>query len=211
MRVINSLTSFLTKFPYLYIRSEKGQVRKMGYIVISIFVGILPEILYFSLFLVYTKNLKEKRIKLSILIFIAYMLCVVVQRYKVLYYSLFVFLIYAILKILYKQKAQITDIFMFSISVLYLTLLSFLIYIPKNNTQYFICLFLNRILLFIPFIFRKRFSGLYKSYYDLWNRNYTKKQPIKSITLRNISLILFNFVILVINIICLYMIDLIVK
>lgn len=179
--------------------------------VISVFLGLIPEVLYFTLFLINTKNIKEKKIRLFLLIALVYVLCIMISRYKLLYYVVFIFLIYGILKLLYKSKAQIIDIFVFGISTLYLTILSFLIYIPNNLNQYLICLVINRILLFVPFIFKNKFNILYIKYCGLWNRNYNKKNPIKSITLRNISLISINCIIFLINIICLYTTQLISK
>ena len=179
------------------------------YYLVSILLGMIPEVLYFTLFLIYTKNLKEKKIRLAILIGIIYIFCILLTEYKIIYYVVFITLIYFILKILYKNKTQIIDIFIISLSFFYIELLSLLIYLPKNIVQYYIILILNRILLFIPFIFKSKFNILYKKYCSLWNRNYDKKQPIKSITLRNISLIGINCIIFIANIICLYIIKLI--
>lgn len=179
------------------------------YYLVSILLGMIPEVLYFTLFLIYTKKLKEKKIRLAILIGIIYIFCILLTEYKIIYYVVFITLIYFILKILYKNKTQIIDIFIISLSFFYIELLSLLIYLPKNIVQYYIILILNRILLFIPFIFKSKFNILYKKYCSLWNRNYDKKQPIKSITLRNISLIGINCIIFIANIICLYIIKLI--
>ena len=67
---------------------------------ISIFLGMLPEIIYFTLFLIYTKDLKQNKMKLFILISIAYLLCVTISLYKLIYHVSFIFLIYLILKLL---------------------------------------------------------------------------------------------------------------
>lgn len=181
------------------------------YYIISILLGILPEILYFYLFLIFTKDIKNHKIKLLILLSLSYFLCMFINRYKVLYYIIFSILIYLSLKILYKQQTQIIDLFVFNISEIYITLLSLLIYIPQNLNQYFMCLIINRLMLFIPFVFKNKLNLIYKSYLKYWNRNDSIKRPIKSITLRNISLILINSIIFIINIICLYIIDLIEK
>lgn len=170
-------------------------------IIISILLGLIPEVTYFTLFLIYTKNLKGNKIKLWLLIALAYIVCMFIQRYRTIYYILFIALVYITLKILYKDKTQIIDIFVFSISTIYLSLIGFICsrFIFNNYTYYYVCLILNRILLFIPFIFKDKFYYLYKNYCRLWNRNYKEKQPIKSITLRNISLILLNSLIFLIN------------
>ena len=172
------------------------------YYIIGILFGLIPEVLYFTLFLIYTKKLQEKRIKLFLLISLAYTLTVFIKQYILAYYLSFIVLVYLILKILYKRKAQIIDIFVFSISTIYLTLVSYLgfIFFTEDLSNYYILYFIARILLFIPFIFRNKFNVIYKKYCKLWNRNDKEERPIKSITLRNISLIIINVVICFMNI-----------
>ena len=182
---------------------------EIGYYIISILFGLIPEVLYFYLFLIYVKNIKEHRVKLFIFVLICYFLCVFLIPYKTLYYVAFIALIYCSLKIIYKQKAQIIDVFTFSISTIYLSFIGFICSKVVNNDYiiYYICAIINRILLFIPFIFKNKFNILYKKYCSLWNRNYEKKQPIKSITLRNISLIILNCFIFLLNIGTVYVIN----
>lgn len=158
----------------------------------SLFFGMLPEVLFFVMFLIYTKNIKEKRMLLFILIVLAYILCIMISRFKLLYYIGFIILVYLILKLLYKKKTQIIDIFVFSLSTLYLTISSYICYqlMTKNIIQSsFICYLLSRISLLLPFIFKNKFNKLYLNYCKLWNRNDSERRKIKSITLRNISLI----------------------
>ena len=76
----------------------------LSQIILSIFLGLIPEVLYFTLFITYCKNIKEKRIKLFLFIALAYILCMFIQRYKIFYYVLFITLIYWIMKLLYKKK-----------------------------------------------------------------------------------------------------------
>lgn len=170
-------------------------------LLMSIILGLLPEVLYFTLFLIYTKNIKEKRLRLGILIAVAYVLCMFIQQYKVIYYMLFIALVYLILKLLYKNKAQITDVFAFSICFIYISLLSYFcfLYLKEDLSNYYTLYIIARIFLFIPFIFRNKFNKIYKKYYSLWNRNDNMKRPLKSITLRNISLITINIAIFLMN------------
>ena len=177
--------------------------------VISVFLGLIPEVLYFTLFLINTKNIKEKKIKLFLLIAVVYVLCIMISRFKIIYYISFIVLIYLILKILYKKNIQIIDIFVISLSFCYVCLISFITsrFINNNYIVYYIMYCINRILLFIPFIFKNKFNILYKKYCSLWNRNYDKKQPIKSITLRNISLFILNSFIFLLNIATIYVIN----
>lgn len=180
----------------------------MSDILISLFLGFIPEISYFTLFLIFTKGIKEKRIKLAICIAVTYFLCINVRQYEYLYYFAFIGLMFGILKLLYKKETQIIDVFIISIPIFYITLLSFLnLLIKEDYSNYPIILCMNRILLFVPFIFRKMFNKFYITYKRWWNRDREGKNPIKSITLRNISLIFFNILIFIINFLCLYMIE----
>ena len=171
-------------------------------IVLSILLGLLPEVLYFTLFLIYTKDLKEKKVKLFLLIAVSYFLCILVQKLQIVFYILLIVLIYLSLKLLYRKKTQIIDIFVISLSYLWLAILSSVLKLCVNDdmSNYVLISIIDRMLLFSIFIFRHKFNGWYKKYCKLWNRNDKEKRPIKSITLRNASLILLNGFIFFLNI-----------
>lgn len=174
---------------------------------LSLVLGLLPEIIYFVMLTTRIKNIKTKRIKLFLLLATMYILCIMLFRYKLLLYVVFIFIYYLILKILYKKEIQIIDIFFIMYQCLYLTILSFLVYLYNNDFQYYICLVVNRILLFVPLIFTKRLQQIYYKYCLYWNRNDNIKKPIKSITLRNISILGMNLIIVLIYIISLYILS----
>lgn len=178
------------------------------YYTIGIILGLIPEVLYFTLFLVYTKHIKEKRIKLFLLIALAYTLTIFIKQYILLYYLAFIVLVYISLKFLYKEKTQIIDIFIIVYLFFYLSLVSFIcfLFMKEDKSNYYILYIIDRILLYIPFIWKTKFNNLYKKYCKLWNRNDKEKRPIKSITLRNVSLIAINFIIIFMNI---YMISIV--
>lgn len=178
-------------------------------LVLSILLGLLPETLYFTLFITYTKNIKENKVKLFLLIAISYCICILVQNFKILFYILLIVLIYISLKIVYKKKAQIIDVFIISIAYLWLGILSITLmnFVTNDYSNYFMILILQKILLFIPFVFRHKFNIVYKKYCKLWNRSYKEKRKIKSITLRNISLILLNAYIFFMNILLINIIN----
>jgi len=173
------------------------------YYVLSILLGLIPEVLFFTLFITYTKNIKEKRIKLFLLLAIVYFLCVLVQNLQILFYTLLIALFYLVLKLLYKNKIQIIDIFIISIAYLWIMLLStvMLFLLNSDRSNYYYLYIIDRILLFLPFIFKNKFNKIYKKYCKFWNRNDEEKRHIKSITLRNISLIAINLTIVIANII----------
>lgn len=170
----------------------------------SLILGMIPEVLYFTLLLTNTKNLKDKKLKLFLLIMISYILCIMLVRHQILYYVIFMILIYLSLKLLYNKKTQIIDVFIIGLGSIYLTLINIvcLIFVNENYIVYYVLLIINKILLFLPFIFKNKFNLLYKKYCSLWNRNDNIKRPIKSITLRNISLIALNTFVFVCNVVC---------
>lgn len=172
------------------------------YYLLSILFGLIPEVLYFTLFLTYTKGLKEKRLRLFFAIAIAYFICILFQRYQLIYYMLFVILIYIESKMLYKKKIQIIDLFIISIALNWVVVVSGLLFCIMKFTyaNYILYYIIDRIILFSIFIFKNKFNSLYRKYCEFWNRNDNKKRPIKSITLRNISLISTNLAIYMLNV-----------
>ena len=164
------------------------------------------EPIYFALFLIIGKDLKNKRLLLTcIMIFEFYMLKDFI-KFNVWFQFIYTFVVFVDLKFLYKEKAQITDIFLFSASSIILIVISTAVflthfYIYKN---YYIAIIINRILIFGFLYFnRKNIRNLYKKFYSHWNRHNNPK-AIKSITLRNISVIIFNSMFWIINLGMLY-------
>lgn len=172
----------------------------MEQILINIFLGMLPETLFFTMFLIYSKKIKEKRKSLFVLIILNYIGTGVLSTYSIYSYVLFIILQYAILKLLYKEKIEWIDAFLITISHIYLFIIAISCY--KIFGNYKIALLVNRLLLILPFIFRNKLNHFYEEYKKLWNRNSNNK--IKSITLRNISLIFLNIFIFASDLVCIY-------
>ena len=177
---------------------------------VMLFLEKVCEAIYFSLFLIYGKNLKEKRILfISIMIF-EYLMITKLIQYNVWIHISYIIMTYINLKVLYKEKAQITDIFLFGAASIILILFSMMTYIPVylafgNNVVYFwyvVSLIANRIILALFLYFSKHLiNKFYKKFYYHWNRPKQINNPkIKSLTLRNISIIIFNLMFYIINI-----------
>lgn len=177
---------------------------------VMLFLEKVCEAIYFSLFLIYGKNLKEKRILfISIMIF-EYLMITKLIQYNVWIHISYIIMTYINLKVLYKEKAQITDIFLFGTASIILILFSMMTYIPVylafgNNVIYFwyvVSLIANRIILALFLYFsRHLINKFYKKFYCHWNRPKQINNPkIKSLTLRNISIIIFNLMFYIINI-----------
>ena len=161
----------------------------------------VAEPIYFSLFLIIGKNIKEKRLLLTLIMIFEYLMITNIIEFNVWIQLIYTFLSFINLKVLYKEKSQITDIFLFAVSSIFLISISLLSYSIVYFTikEYFIALLLNRILMFLLLLFGKNIiRNDYKKFCSLWNRhNDTTK--IRSLTLRNISIITFNLMFWFIN------------
>lgn len=165
--------------------------------VMSLLLGMLPEVLFVTFFLILTKNIKEKKLKLFSLLMVGYVLLIMICRFQLLFYVLYIAYTYICLKILY--KSHIIDVFVCSLAYAYLTVCSLVGF--KVTSNYYVGYLIHLIMLYAIFIFKNKFNFLYTNYKKLWNRN--DKQKIKSLTLRNISLLIVNIVIVLVNVLLL--------
>lgn len=154
---------------------------------ISIFYGLLPESLFFTLFFIYAKKLTEKRVLLFLLIFIVDILSVIIFKFSVWYNFTFMASMFFILILLY--KSQFIDIFLVSSSSILLALISGICYFGIPN--YWLAAIINRVLIFLVlFLIRNKLSVGYRFYCRIWNKNSGVK--VKSITVRTFSMIVLN-------------------
>ena len=161
----------------------------------------IPEPVYFSLFLIIGKNIKEKRLLLIGIMIMQYLLLMHIFPFNVWFQLIYTFMSFVNLKVLYKEKAQVTDIFLFAIASLFLIMISAfcygIIFITIKN--YVCALIINRILMFMVLYFgRNKIKNAYKKFCSLWNRH-NNPDKIRSLTLRNISIITFNLMFCFIN------------
>lgn len=174
---------------------------------LELFLGQIPEAIYFALFMIFAKELKEKRILFITLMITEYIVLANVLFSGIWFHLSYTLITYIILKILYKEKSQITDIFIFAIASLFLMLISgiyFYILHPIVSKP-ILFIILNRLFLLFSIIFLKnKLKKIQKIYKFFWNRNDKIKKKIKSTTFRCINLIIFNAMFYVINIAMLY-------
>lgn len=177
---------------------------------LEILIGQIPEAIYFSLFMIFTKQIKEKRILFTILMVIEYLLLMIIFPYSI-WSHIFIFIItYILLKMLYKEKAQLTDIFTFGISSVVLMIICLLpsfIFINNMNNYffYYIYVIITRILMFsFLLIFKNKLPKIQNIYKKLWNRNDKIKKKMKSTTFRSLNLVIFNIMFYILNICMLY-------
>lgn len=171
--------------------------------VLEILLGQIPEAIYFSLFMIFAKNLKTKRFLLIILMILEYLLLKQFLSFTIWFQVLYTFLTFVILKILYREKAQITDIFTFAIGSILLMIISlislFLVYNIIKNV--IVVSIINRFLLFIVlFLLNKHLYKIQDLYKKFWNRNDKIKKKMKTVTFRCINLVVFNLIFYIISV-----------
>ena len=160
--------------------------------IMNMILGVIPDILYFYLYIKEIKNIKKKKVIFIILLFVSYMITNILVTYNFYIYILFDILLFFIIKWFY--KSQINDFFLIIILDLYLFICSIISYFLIPN--YFVAFIIYRILLFAPLIFKNKIKNIYEQYCKLWNRH-DNKSKIKSITIRNIVLIMLNLSIII--------------
>ena len=161
---------------------------------ISLVLGMFPEVLFITMMTSYLENKNNKRIVLFILNSIGYIILIMLCRFELLFYVLYVVYLYLILKMLY--KVNISSFFMISLIFSFIILISFLCSLLPS---YIIGYIISRIILLIAYVVcRKPLYKLYQSYKNNWNRGNNHK--IKSITLRNCSLVFVNVMIVALDI-----------
>lgn len=168
----------------------------------ELLLGQIPEAIFFALFMIYAKGIKEKRILFTILMIIEYLLLKYSFPYNWIFQIGYMVTTFLTLKILYKEKSQITDVFILLIAYIYIILVSIISYfiIP----QYILACIFNRLLLFIPIILLNyKLNKIQKIYKKLWNRN-NKTKKIKSTTFRSINIFIFNIVFYILNLCMIY-------
>lgn len=168
---------------------------------ILVFLEKIVEAIYFAMFLLIGKNIKNKKLLFIGIMVFEYLMLKHFINFSVYFQLAYTFMAYVTLKVLYKEKAQITDIFLFTAASLLLIAISVasygIVYFTVRN--YFVALILNRNLLLLTlYLARNIISNKYKKFCSLWNRHNIPSK-IKSLTLRNISIITFNLMFWLIN------------
>ena len=179
----------------------------MKFNILEMLLGQVPEAIYFSLFMIFTKQLKEKRALFIALMIIEYLLLIRTMPFNLYSHIGYFIITFIILKLLYKEKAQITDVFTMAISSIILITIDALVYfsIGTLTQNYFIAMLIDRILIFtVILLLKNKLPRIQDTYKKLWNRNDKEKKKIKSTTFRCINLIIFNFSFYAINLMMLY-------
>ena len=175
--------------------------------ILEMLLGQIPEALYFSLFMIFTKQLKEKRIAFILLMTLEYLIIQKLIHFNIWLQIIYTLFVFVILKLLYKEKTQITDIFTFTIASMFLIIVDIPIYFIGRifTSNYFIIFVFERIVVFTTlFLLKNKLPKIQNMYKKLWNRNDKEKKKIKSTTFRCINIIVFNLSFYLLNIAMLY-------
>lgn len=165
----------------------------------NILFALLPEAIYFTLFLIYTKGYKTKKFLLFTLLFIGYV--VLKLAFPLNIHCQVGFLIYTpvILKLLYKDKFHISDAFVL-VYASWLIILETLLILPIHIffNDYLLAFIFSKALMFLVlFLLKNKLNKIYRWIIPQWNRNYEKPNKIKAITIRQVCVISFNVMIFV--------------
>lgn len=169
--------------------------------ILEIILGQLPEAVYFAIFMILVKGLKEKRFIFTISMVIEYLLVLNILPYSIWSYVLYFVLSFLLLKILYKDKSNVTDIFTMGIASVIIIIVSIFSYfiVSLFSTNVIIGnLCQKAILFFIILVYKSYLPKINNIYKKLWNRS-KHSYKIKSMTFRVLNLIVFNFSFVVIN------------
>lgn len=170
-----------------------GGVKMIMNFLISMLLGMIPEVLYITLMTSYLEGIETKRIRLFVLNSFGYIVLIMVCRFELIFYIAYIIYLYWVLKLMF--KVQITSFFMISVVFSSVAWISFVCSFYPN---YYVGYVISRTMLYTIYLFRDNFYILYKRYRACWNRNITHK--IKSITLRNCSLVFINAMILLFDV-----------
>lgn len=172
---------------------------------LNIILGIIPEAIFFSLFIIFTKkyNHKIKNLVFTILMILGYIILKQLLPKNVYCQIIYILYVPLLMFLLYKNKFHISDIFVMSWASILMTLLQ-VIFLPLiylfGNDSYMVMWILNRIITFaLLILFRNKFNKIYKYFISQWNRNREKPNKIKALTIRNICVISLNISIFILN------------
>ena len=170
---------------------------------LNILLGLIPEAIYFSLFIIFTKDYKKNRVLFTILLALGYI--VLKQIFPANVYCQVCYILYVpfIMWLTNREKFHASDMFVMSwasITLLVFSLIFMPIILIFGMKTYFIMFALNRIIMFVFLaLFKNKLNKIYKWVIPQWNRNREKPNPIKALTIRNLCVLGLNFSIFILN------------
>lgn len=177
---------------------------------LELLIGQIPEAIYFAIFMMLVKQLKEKRVLFSVLMIAEYLLLKHFIKYSIYFQISYTLTTFLILKILYKDKSQLTDIFTFTIGSIILMIVCLMpsfIFLTHFGDYFYYYLYavITRVLMFgFLFLFRNKLYKIQKLYKKIWNRDDSIDKKIKTTTFRGFNIVMFNTMFYLLNLCMLY-------
>lgn len=150
-------------------------------------LGAILQPLYFSLFIIFTKQIKNKRVLFISLMILEHIILKYAcnLNYNVNFELTYTIIYFLILKILYKNKARVTDIVTFVLAIILLGIISVIVSVTAGMN--ILGLLLSAIIpILIIFLFKHKLASIERFYNKFWNRHSNAKM-LKSITIRGFS------------------------
>lgn len=170
----------------------------------ELFIGQIPEAIYFALFMIYVKQIKAKRITFILISIIEYVLVMQMTFFSIWSHVAYIVLMYITLKLLYKERAQIVDVFTFVIASMILILFSGITFLLIGPNMIWVSIISRILMIAFIVIFKNKLFNIQKLYKKLWNRNDKSDNKIKSTTFRSLNVVILNMMFYVINLGMLY-------
>lgn len=165
---------------------------------LQLFLGQIPEAIFFAWFMIFTKGLKEKRILFTILMLVEYLVFKYAFPFDWMFHIFFMIGTFTTLKLLYKKKSQITDLFILLIGYVVMVLSSAVCFIASHGNVV-LATIINRFIIFVPlFTLNYRLFAIQTMYKVQWNRG-NPKAKLKSATFRSLNLVIFNVLFVIFN------------
>lgn len=156
-------------------------------ILIGDILGAILQPIYFSLFMFYTKEIKNKRLLfITIMILETLILRCGLKIYEGINFELLYSIsMYVVMKLLYENKTRITDLIIFIISVIFQGIVSVLC-VLIIGTDIFSIIISSVLLIIVTYFLKHKLPAINNFFNKFWNRH-TNKKVLKSVTIRGLS------------------------
>ena len=177
------------------------------YLITGVLLGFIFEVFFISVMFYKIKGLKDKKIALFLSTLITFIITAMITgtnySNQYLFYLIYNVILFGFLKIIYRNKINIIDLFLIYYIIMIINFSSLLAI--KLFEYNFISYFTSRLILILFMILASKFNNFYKLYNYNWNRHTNNK--VKSITVRNLTIISCNLMLYIINYFILYYIN----
>lgn len=156
-------------------------------VLIGDILGSILQPIYFSLFLFYTKDIKDKRALFTIIMILEtlFLRCILKIYNGIDFEILYSISMYIVLRLIYQKKARITDIVTFILSVIFQGIISVSTILILGVNIYSIIVS-SIVLIIITYLLKNKLIKIENFYNRFWNKHNNPKF-LKSVTIRGFS------------------------